>query len=165
MEIIEGKLILLIYPPDDFNDSTFWWIEGIGSEHGPLGYDHAWYFKPFYLKTICYDESDITLYSELEDWYSCDSIIVSIAPPEIDPLNEVKISPNPFKNQSLLTWNAGKFNSRLHINIYNISMQNVFSTDISNTGSHLLNFSLHSGYYYLVLSDEVSSKFLNFLIY
>lgn len=96
-------------------DTILRWIEGVGSSagFGPLG-DQYWY--PDRRELVCYRENDSTVYySDLEEWYDCDSLLIPYEnPPSVIP-NTVSSGTGIYL-KSLQVQDNGYINITIHSN-------------------------------------------------
>ncbi len=152
------KRIQISYTNDFTPDSTFW-IEGIGSTNGIQLGPHDAFELPSYRKLICYKESGNLLYSELEDWYDCDTILIEQDPISLINLGleSIFIYPNPIDDLIFINGDQNILSSISEVQFYNVNGILVYSTKLSPSYIITTPKFLEPGFYILLLKNSTNS--------
>lgn len=152
--------IKIEYTNETFPDSAYW-IEGVGSTNGIQLGPHDGFEMPSYRKLVCYSEFTEILYSDLEDWYNCDSILIDQDPINIHNTNNnlLSVFPNPTSNFLFVKGDALLLNSITNARLIDLNGSCVSQIQIDADKLIFMNQNLPPGIYFLLI-ESLSYQFI-----
>ncbi|MEZ5013661.1 MAG: T9SS type A sorting domain-containing protein [Chitinophagales bacterium] len=152
------KRLKIKYTNGIIADSTYW-IEGIGSTNGIQLGPHDLFEFPVYRKLICYEEFDEVLFSDLEDWYDCDSVLIQQGPFFLNNFEHLPIAihPNPVGDYVFISGEQNVINQIYSVQLIRIDGTIVASLNIDSDNLISIPRNISPGFYVLIILTKYRS--------